>query len=187
MVEEGIVLLEEMKAPIGEQTHGADRSQPFRPVSIHASAADGSGGTCVPLAIARAMKTFAFLCLAISLPLGCAPSRQSASDFSPSPATPTIQPTNSTRSADQPVPSGSVRISYEVLRPGDYPYTEGMRVQDLVAAAGGLTPFASGIRVVRAGTNLLNAYYGSLRRTNESKYMVTPLEPGDRVWIKRRD
>jgi hypothetical protein len=62
-----------------------------------------------------------------------------------------------------------------------------MSVEDLVRAAGGLADFASGIRVVRGGTNLVNAYYGSPRRTRESKYMGTTLEPGDRVWIKRMD
>lgn len=62
-----------------------------------------------------------------------------------------------------------------------------MSVEDLVSAAGGLTDFASGIRVVRGGTNLANAYYGSLRRTRESKYMGTSLEAGDQVWIRRRE
>jgi hypothetical protein len=133
------------------------------------------------------MKTLAPLLLAACLFLGCAHSRQGAGAFSPLPAAPVVQQTDLSTSGDLPLPSGSVRISYEVLRPGDYPYAVGMTVQDLVAAAGGLTDFASGIRVVRGGTNLVNAYHGSLRRTSESKYMARPLEPGDRVWIKRRD
>jgi hypothetical protein len=50
-------------------------------------------------------------------------------------------------------PPGSVTISYGVFPPGRLPYAVGMTVQDLAAAAGGLTDFASGIRVVRGGTN----------------------------------
>lgn len=132
------------------------------------------------------MKTLAFL-IAASLFLGCTSSRQSANRFSQTPAVPAVQPTSGSEQQDQPFPLGSVRVSYEVSRPGDYQWTPGMRVQDLVAAASGLTDFASGIRVVRGGTNLVNAYYGSLRRTSESKYMATPLDPGDRVWIMRRE
>jgi hypothetical protein len=133
------------------------------------------------------LKTSVSLLVAASLFLGCTHSRQGVGHFSPLPASPTVQPANSPEPEAQAVPAGSTRISYEVSRPGDYPYAAGMRVQDLVAAAGGLTDFASGIRVVRGGTNLVNAYYGSPRRTRESKYMETPLEPGDRVWIRRME
>ena len=136
------------------------------------------------------MKTFTLFLITASLLLGCTSPRQSGDQFSELPATPSLQsksPTHSPKPLDQPLPFGSVRISYEVLRPGDYPCTLGMSAEDLVRAAGGLADFASGIRVVRGGTNLVNAYYGSVRRTRESKYMGTRLEPGDRLWIKRMD
>ena len=139
--------------------------------------------------LADAMKTIALLLITTSLLPGCTPSRQRGGQFSELPTAPSVQvqpPTNSSKQPDQPVPLGCVRVYYEVLRPGDYPYRDGMNVEDLVNTAGGLTDFASGIRVVRGGTNFVKAYYGSLRRTKESKYMETTLEPGDQVWISMR-
>src|SRR6266403_4474024 len=136
------------------------------------------------LATPDAMKTVALLLITASLLLGCTASRQSGGQFSELPAAPRVQPqppADTSKPPDEPVPVGGVRISYEVRRPGDYPYTSGMKVEDLVNAAGGLTDFSSGIRVVRSGTNLINAYYGSPRRTRESNYMGTTLEPGDRI------
>jgi protein involved in polysaccharide export with SLBB domain len=135
------------------------------------------------------MKTIAFLLITTSLLPGCTPSPQRGGRFSELPTAPNVQaqsPTDSSKPVDPQVPVGQVRISYEVLHPGDYPYRDGMKVEDLVNTAGGLSDFASGIRVVRGGTNLVKAYYGSLRRTRESKHMETTLEPGDQVWISRR-
>jgi protein involved in polysaccharide export with SLBB domain len=111
------------------------------------------------------MKSFAFLLITGFLLMGCTSSRQ----------------------VDRPVSSGSVRISYEVLRPGDYPWKAAMTVESLVTAAGGLSDFASGIRVVRGGMNVVDRYYGSVQGTQGSNYMGTPLEPGDAVWILRRE
>jgi hypothetical protein len=134
------------------------------------------------------MKTFGLLLTTASLLLGCTASRHSDGGFSEWSSTLRVQQqADASKPPDNPVPVGGVRISYEVRRPGDYPYTIGMKVEDLVSAAGGLTDFSSGIRVVRGGTNLINVYYGSPRRTRESTYMGTTLEPGDRVWIKRTD
>ena len=117
------------------------------------------------MASRTSMKSCAFLLMTGFLLMGCTTSRQ----------------------VDRPVPSGSVRISYEVLRPGDYPWKAGMTVETLVSIAGGLSDFASGIRVVRGGTNVVNRYYGSVLSTQGSNYMGTPLEPGDAVWILRRE
>ncbi|MCX6923397.1 MAG: SLBB domain-containing protein [Verrucomicrobia bacterium] len=128
--------------------------------------------------------------LVVSLFLGCSSSRQSGSQNSELPAARSVQaqpPTERSKPLEQPVLLGGVGISYEVMRPGEYPYTDRMTVEDLVNAAGGLTDFASGIRVVRGGRNLVNVYCGSLSRTRESKFMGTRLEPGDRVWIRRRE
>ena len=142
------------------------------------------------------MKVFALLLATAVLLLGCTGSRQSGEQFSELPHTPSkTQPelpadtSNRPEKDDYGVPAtaASVRISDEVLRPGDYPYTSGMKVEDLVNAAGGLSDFSSGIRVVRHGTNLVNVYYGSPRRTRQSKYMATMLDPGDLVWIMRMD
>jgi hypothetical protein len=132
------------------------------------------------------MKTLGALLITASLLLGCTASRRSDGEFPESSATPRVlHQADASRAPDKPGPVGSVRIFYEVQRPGDYPYTTGMKVEDLVRAAGGLTDFSSGIRVVRGGTNLINVYYGSPRRTRESTYMGATLEPGDRVWISR--
>lgn len=80
---------------------------------------------------------------------------------------------------------GIVEIRGEVIRPANYPYTSGMKVMDLVRLAGGLTDFGSGIRVVRGGTNLVDAYHGGPKPTTKSKYMNTLLEVGDLVSISR--
>ena len=137
------------------------------------------------------MKVFALLLATAVLLLGCTGSRQSGGQFSELPHTPSkTQPelsADTSNRPEQPGPVASVRISDEVLRPGDYPYASGMKVEDLVNAAGGLSDFSSGIRVVRHGTNLVNVYYGSPRRTRQSKYMATMLDPGDLVWIMRMD
>ena len=123
------------------------------------------------------MKTFAFLLMTMFLLLGCKLGRQGGGRFAEQPTSP----------SGQAVLPGHVRISYEVRQPGDYPYKRGMSVEELVEAAGGMTDFASGVQVVRGGTNLVKAYYGSLQLTAMSKYMRTALEPDDQVWISRRE
>jgi hypothetical protein len=138
----------------------------------------------------RNMRTNALLLLLLAtcVMAGCTNSHRTA-HCAELPPPPEGESQAATKSVQQelPIPPGSVRIYYEVKQLGDYPCQPGMNVRDLVRQAGGLSDFASGIRVERSRTNLVNVYYGSPRRTGESKYMGTPLEPGDRVWIKRTD
>jgi len=82
-------------------------------------------------------------------------------------------------------PNGMVKIQGEVLHPGEYQYKSGMKVMDLVTAAGGLSDFGSGIKVVRGGTNFVNIYHGGPTATTKSKFMSTLLTAGDVVIISR--
>jgi hypothetical protein len=134
------------------------------------------------------MRNFAAYLALVLLVVSCTSSPQCDNNFSELPAPPTQEVFQETAKPEKgPVPSGNIRISYEVLRPGDYPWQPGMTVEKLVSAAGGFTGYASGIRVQRDGTNLVKRYYGSGIRTEASPFMRTPLEPGDTVWIMRRE
>jgi polysaccharide biosynthesis/export protein len=76
-----------------------------------------------------------------------------------------------------------VKIVGQIRSPQAYPYREGMRVLDLVLAAGGLTEYAAGNRakIVRSegGTTVeLRVKLGNLVNKGEVKQNL-PLRPGD--------
>ena len=59
-----------------------------------------------------------------------------------------------------------------------------LTVMDLAEDAGGLNDFASGITVERKGRKLVDVYVGGgSPKLRKSKFMNTPLKPGDRVRV----
>jgi hypothetical protein len=65
------------------------------------------------------------------------------------------------------VPDGQVFVYHEVRAPGAYPWTNGMRLTDIIVVAGGLTDFAKRSRIFiihSDGTREVHDYDGILKK-----------------------
>ncbi len=91
--------------------------------------------------------------------------------------------TNGASPAEKAVPSQSIFVFGEVLRPGQFSWTNGISLTNIIGRAGGFTDFANREEIeVRSGSRTQVCSYTLAVKTQTKNVM---LSAGDRVYVPR--